>query len=167
MTVSGRIVFEGTSIKPPALTIAARRADRRKTLDVRVPAEQPRRFGEFLPGRRGARFVSRDGDGDAGGLTGALVDSSGKPAPDLSILVFPTDRTLWNGSRRLRGPVQPAADGIYRVSDLPAGEYFLAALTDVEPEDLGDPAFLEQVAVAAIRVTIAFGETKRQDIRIR
>jgi hypothetical protein len=52
-------------------------------------------------------------------------------------------------------------------TDLPAGEYFIAALTDLDPAEWQDPAFLDQIAPAAIKVTLAEGEKKRTDIRIK
>jgi hypothetical protein len=37
---------------------------------------------------------------------------------------------------------------------------------DLEPSDLDDPAFLEQVAAAAVRVTVADGASVTQDLRL-
>jgi hypothetical protein len=71
----------------------------------------------------------------------------------------------WTGSRRLRPPVRPASDGRYRIAPLPAGVY-VAALTDLDPEDLYDPAFLEQVAASSLTVTLAEGEKRVQDLRL-
>ncbi|HYN07064.1 MAG TPA: carboxypeptidase-like regulatory domain-containing protein [Vicinamibacterales bacterium] len=100
-------------------------------------------------------------------ISGTLSDGKGKPISDLSILVFTTDRSLWGTpSRRLRQPTQPSSDGKFRITGLPAGEYFLGAVTDLEPGDWQDPAFLEQLSAAAIKMTIADGEKKVQDIKI-
>ena len=49
---------------------------------------------------------------------------------------------------------------------MPPGEYFLAALTDPDPVQLKDPSFLEQLAASAIRVTLAEGEKKVQDVKL-
>jgi protocatechuate 3,4-dioxygenase beta subunit len=100
-------------------------------------------------------------------LSGRLIDAAGKPVSGLTILVFTTDQSLWTtASRRVRPPMQPATDGSFRATGLAAGEYYLAAVTDLEPGDWGDPAFMDQVAAAAIKITIAEGEKKVQDIRI-
>ena len=48
----------------------------------------------------------------------------------------------------------------------PPGTYFLAALTDVDREELFDRAFLEQVAAGALTITLADGETKVQDLKL-
>ncbi len=65
----------------------------------------------------------------------------------------------------MRGTIRPGADGKYRFANLLPGEYYLAAVTDLEPGDWGDPAFMEQVAAAAIKLTFAQGEKKVQDLR--
>jgi hypothetical protein len=53
-----------------------------------------------------------------------------------------------------------------RVRDLPAGRYLIGALTDFEPEDLEDPAFLQQLAAQAVPVVIRDGERTVQSLRI-
>jgi hypothetical protein len=52
------------------------------------------------------------------------------------------------------------------MSSLPPGDYYLAALAEVARADLADPAYLEQVAASAIRITLALGERKVQDFRL-
>jgi hypothetical protein len=101
-------------------------------------------------------------------IAGTLSDGKGTPISDLSILVFTTDRTHWgsSSSRRLRQPIRPSSDGRFSVPGLPAGEYYVGAVTDLEPGDWQDPAFLEQLAAAAIKVTLGDGEKKVQDIKI-
>jgi hypothetical protein len=49
---------------------------------------------------------------------------------------------------------------------LPAGEYFIAALTDLEPGESNDPTLLAQLASAASKVTLRDGATTTQDFRI-
>jgi hypothetical protein len=83
------------------------------------------------------------------------------------ILVFSTDRATWYPqSRRMRPPTQPGSDGMFRFTGLPPGEYYLAAVTDLEQGDWGDPGFMDQVAAASIKISLGEGEKKVQDIRI-
>jgi hypothetical protein len=99
-------------------------------------------------------------------LTGQLVRASGAPASGYFVVVFTSDRALWvPQSRRLRS-VRPSTDGRFAIDDLPAGEYYLAALTDAESEDWQAPEFLAQVVAAAVKVTIADGARTTQDLRI-
>lgn len=100
-------------------------------------------------------------------IAGRLIDASDRPVSEYLVLVFPADRRLWAlGAERLRAPVHTATDGLYAVGGLPPGDYYLAALTDVEPWDHLDPDFLELLVPGAIRITLADGERKRQDLRV-
>ncbi len=100
-------------------------------------------------------------------ISGTLVDAAGRPAPEYFVFVFPADKSAWTPlSQRLRPPMRPASDGKFRISPLPQGEYYMAALTDFEPENLYDAAFLEQVAAAAFKITLGEGEKKIQDLKI-
>jgi hypothetical protein len=99
-------------------------------------------------------------------VSGVLYDAAGRPASGLSIVLFPTSRDLWTqNSRRIR-PVTPASDGRFRLAGLPAGEYYMAAVTEYEYTDLTDASFLEQLAANAFKISIAEGEKKVQDIRM-
>jgi hypothetical protein len=100
-------------------------------------------------------------------ISGTLQDAAGHPTPEFSIILFPVDKALWSQrSRRLRPPVRAGTDGKFKFTNLLPGEYYLAALSDFEPNDYTKPSFLEQVALAAMKVTIAEGEKKVQDVKI-
>jgi hypothetical protein len=213
MVVSGRVVFEGTTLQPPAdltqLQVLMNPAPGQRVPGQHgtVAADGAFKVDGVMPGgyRLNVPILARPGDAPSGWqlkgvmfegrdtldsaldvrpgqdvsdvlvvftdqtteLSGALLNASGTPISDLLILLFTTDRTQWNGARRMRGPTQPASDGTFRFPGLPPGEYYLAALSDIDPDELRDPAFLEQVAQGAIRISIAFGEKKRQDLRVK
>jgi hypothetical protein len=100
-------------------------------------------------------------------LTGRLVDRLNRPAPEYSVVVFTTDRALWAASqRRMSGVVKLGSDGTFHVTGLPPGEYYLSAVTEATPAQLGDPAFLEQLAQAAMKISLAEGEKKVQDLKL-
>jgi hypothetical protein len=99
-------------------------------------------------------------------LTGSLQTAGGAPAPEFVVVAFPADKSLWlPNSRRIKF-TRPATDGRYLIRDLPGGNYLIVVATDVDPEDLRDPAFLAQLAAGAVRITLADGERKAQDLRI-
>lgn len=98
------------------------------------------------------------------GVSGVLLGGDGKPAPGLTIVLFPEDRALWASTGRIR-TVRSGQDGRYIINDIRAGEYRIAALTDVVPGDVDDPAFLETLIAASIPVAIREGERKTQDLR--
>jgi hypothetical protein len=218
MTISGRIVFDGTTLQPPAdlsrATIRLSTAPNPSgvTVSVNVPSAQPTADGTFAlegvtPGRyllsasapaatpvpgttwvvrsamvgrtdaADAAFEVRPNEDISGAiitftdksaeLSGTIQDAAGHPTPEFSIFLFPTDKSMWSQrSRRLRPPVRASTEGKFKFANLLPGEYYLAALSDFEPNDYGKPAFLEQVALAAMKVTIAEGEKKVQDVKI-
>ena len=85
-----------------------------------------------------------------------------------SLIAFSTERALWTTApRRVSGVARLSSDGRYRISGLPPGEYFLAAMTDFDPTQLGDASLLESLIPVAVKVTIGEGERKVQDYRIR
>jgi hypothetical protein len=100
-------------------------------------------------------------------VTGQLVDRLNRPAPEFSVVLFTVDRAQWLTSpRRMMGPIRVASDGTFRFAGIAPGDYYLSALTDIDPRQLGDPALLDQLAAAAARVTVAEGERKVQNLRI-
>jgi protocatechuate 3,4-dioxygenase beta subunit len=102
-------------------------------------------------------------------IAGRLEDASGRPATAYSILLFSTDRAHWLPNSRRVLLARPATDGSFTFSGPmgpPPGDYYLAALTDLGQEDQYKPSVLGEIAASALKLTLAPGEKKRQDIRI-
>jgi hypothetical protein len=100
-------------------------------------------------------------------LAGLIVDEAGRPAPEYFLIAFPQDRTLWTaGSRRVQ-PTRPADDGRFSFLNLPAGEYFLAATSGLEQNQWFDPAFLAELAAAAVKISLREGERTVQNLQVR
>lgn len=53
------------------------------------------------------------------------------------------------------------------MTGLPAGQYYIAVVTELEPDEAMAPAFLDAILPGAIRITVKDGETVRQDIQIK
>jgi hypothetical protein len=99
-------------------------------------------------------------------LSGMLQSSSGAPASDVFVIAYAADRRLWGpGARRVQA-VRPAVDGRYTINGLPPGDYLVAAVLDIDPNDWNDPAFLDQLVPASIKLTLGEGEKKTQHLRI-
>ena len=99
-------------------------------------------------------------------LSGAIQDRAGRPASEHHIVVFPVNRARWfHGSRYIQAG-RPASDGRYVFRGLPPGDYFMAALTDVEDGEWFDAAFLDALMPAAIKISLGAHEKKVQDIRV-
>ena len=100
-------------------------------------------------------------------ISGRMQDAAGKPAPEYFIIVFSADKRFWVPQSRRTQEVRPGADGQFIVRDLPAGDYLMSALTDVEPDQWNDPAFLAALAAhGPIKITLGEGEKRVQDIRV-
>jgi hypothetical protein len=99
-------------------------------------------------------------------LSGTLQTSTGVPTANYFIIVFATDRAFWTPSSRRTVMARPGTTGRYAVRNLPPGEYFVAALTDVEFNAWFDPAFLEQLVAASTRVTLAESQKLTLDLKI-
>jgi hypothetical protein len=98
-------------------------------------------------------------------LSGKVTDAAGHPVSAYRLVAFSTDKALWGTTgRRLKAPVSTDPDGTFRISDLAPGEYFLAAVTDMDASDLKDTSFLAELAAQAIRLTLAEGEKKIQNV---
>ena len=99
-------------------------------------------------------------------LTGVMVDIRGQPAVDYTLVIFPADQRFWTGSSRRIQTTRPGTDGRYTVRNLPPGDYKIATLLDIAPGATQDPAFLQQIESATMKITLAPGEKKTQDIRL-
>jgi len=99
-------------------------------------------------------------------LSGTLVTGAGQRAPAYFIAVFPADRALWRPRARRIQSVRAGTDGRWIVRDLPAGDYLVAALADLDPDDLVDPAFLDKLTSFAAKVSLREGDDKTLDLRI-
>lgn len=105
-------------------------------------------------------------------LSGRLTRSTGEPAPENTIIVFPEDKAYWlSGSRRIV-TARPGTDGRFTLSGpgpttLPAGNYRLAAVTDIGRDEQFDPAFLATLVSASVPITLQPGEKKVQDLVIK
>ena len=99
-------------------------------------------------------------------LTGTIQDVAGNPTADYTIIVFSSDKNYWTPQARRIAMARPDTAGRFTFRQLPAGDYRLTAVTDVEQGEWFDPAFLEQLLNASIAVSLRDGEKKTQDIKV-
>lgn len=99
-------------------------------------------------------------------ISGRVLDAASQPFSAFPLVIFSADRAHWTaGSRRVQY-VQPATNGSYVFAGLPAGKYYLAAVTELDTKELASAAFLESLIGSAITVTLADGERKVQDVKL-
>jgi hypothetical protein len=101
-------------------------------------------------------------------LSGFVVEASGGSVTDLLVTVFPTDRSLWfEECWRVRLPNRVSQEGAFRIRGLPAGEYFLAAVPGNILSRWPESSFFEDVASSAVKITLAQGEKRTQNLVVR
>lgn len=98
-------------------------------------------------------------------ISGAVRSGTGLTDP--FVCIFPAERGAWvdyGGSPRRLRRVQPNQAGTYRISGIPAGEYFVVAVADDRSPDWRDPKYLEALSRIATRIKIADEEAKALDL---
>jgi hypothetical protein len=99
-------------------------------------------------------------------LSGTLTDSVGQPAPQLYVMLFSTNKAHWfNGTRWVRN-VRATDAGTYQIRTLPAGEYYLCALTEIDLQLFQEREYLEQLVSSSIKVVVGDTEKKTQHLRV-
>ena len=99
-------------------------------------------------------------------LSGTLQGAANIAAPDYFVVVFASERGFWRPAARRVQFTRPSTDGRFTLRDLPAGDYLIAALTDLEPSDLINESFMERLVPAALPVHLNDGEKKTQDLTL-
>jgi hypothetical protein len=113
-------------------------------------------------------------------LSFRVTDDKGELTRDYVVVVFPIEKTQWRNVRTFVGPpplnvaataaraqLSPGMPGGMammppRREAMPgvrAGEYFVIAVDDLEPEDFRDPGVLDRLRSRATRVTLPEGAT--------
>jgi protocatechuate 3,4-dioxygenase beta subunit len=102
-------------------------------------------------------------------LSATITDEANKPIPNMMFVLFSASREHWIGSnaRRVRLVSRPTDEGVFQFGSMLPGEYYLAVVTEIEPTDLSDPSYLDQLVPAAIKLTLADGDRKVQNLRIK
>jgi hypothetical protein len=99
-------------------------------------------------------------------ISGTLQDQNGQPTSDYTVVLFSQDQRYWTPQSRRIAATRPATDGKFMFGNLPAGDYRMIALADVEPGQWYDPALLRQLLNGSIAISVNDGDHKVQDIRV-
>ena len=121
---------------------------------------------EFTPGRayEGLQIVFTQKTTD---LSGLVTDDRGKPVLDVSVVIFPSNRELWNGQSRYIRTLRPDTNGRYNVKSLPPNDdYLVIAVQNLESGQGGDPEFLNRAREQAASFSLTEGETKAVDVKV-
>jgi hypothetical protein len=101
-------------------------------------------------------------------VSGTVTDAQGTPASAGTVIAFPVEPAMWANyglsPTRIK-PVGVSNTGAYRLATLPAGEYFLIALSGVQPMAWQEPEFFKKASALATRVTVGWGDKKSVDLK--
>jgi hypothetical protein len=100
-------------------------------------------------------------------LRGTVRDSDDLKADATMVIVFPVEPALWKNtgldpSRMKTVPV--SSTRAFALANLPAGDYFVAAINRSFTETWREPVFLARVAQHAARVTLSWGGKSTVDL---
>lgn len=89
--------------------------------------------------------------------SGQVLDAKGNPVGEATVLLFPADEDRWYESSRAIRATRPDQQGRWRLTALPAGDYFAIAMDYVEVDAWQDPEFLAGLREHAGRITVPDG----------
>jgi hypothetical protein len=103
-------------------------------------------------------------------IAGRVTDERGVAVPRYAVVLFGADRDTWfSGSRWLK-MARAGSDGVFRLTGLAPGEYWIAAVDrldgTVEAGEWQDPELLQDLSLRAVRVTLGERQSQTTTIRI-
>lgn len=102
----------------------------------------------------------------ASSITGVVTDEQDSPLTEYTMLLFPSEASLWHPQSRHIMTARPDQNGAFQMRGLPAGDYLLVAVDPTEAGEWFDPAYLEERRASGIRILLGDGDIKTQNVKI-
>jgi len=99
-------------------------------------------------------------------ITGTVTDGKSAPARDYIVVAFAEDEAKWGPGTRFVRTARPDQEGLFKVRELPSGNYALAALEYLGEGEWQDPEVLARLRARATRVTLMEGEKKTVTLKL-
>jgi Carboxypeptidase regulatory-like domain len=99
-------------------------------------------------------------------ITGSVTDAQGNAVTEYTVLAFSTNSAVWRPQSRQIAIARPDQTGMFRIRNLPSGEYYVVTVDPSEPGEWFDPGYLDQHRGGASRVTLGDGDVKTQDFKV-
>ena len=100
-------------------------------------------------------------------INGTVADVQANPVTEYTVLAFSTNSSVWRPNSRQIATARPDQTGMFKIRNLPAGEYYVVTVDPSEQGEWFEPAYLDQHHAGAARVTLGDGDTKTQDFRVQ
>jgi hypothetical protein len=100
-------------------------------------------------------------------MAGAVTDANGRLAGRYSVIIFAADSIRWNFPSRFLAIGRPNQDGRFKVSGLPPEDYLVIAGPALQGSEWQDPDYLESLRPLAQAITLAEGEARTLDLKLR
>ncbi len=100
-------------------------------------------------------------------ISGTAVDADGKPASDYEVVVFPRDSSRWLPGCAMIRSDRPNQRGEFRFAGLRPGAYYVVAVASDDEADWTDPNVLYNLRAVSERITVALGDKKTVQLKIR
>jgi hypothetical protein len=99
-------------------------------------------------------------------LSGSVKNSRGEVVKDYVLVIFPNNLKEGVVSTRFIRTVRPDQDGNYKLSGMPAGDYFAAVLESLDQGSQFDPAFREHLKATAKAFSLTDAQTLNLDLEL-
>jgi hypothetical protein len=99
-------------------------------------------------------------------VSGTVQGGDGQPSADFEVVVFPDDFEKVRFPSRRLSSAKPDQQGLYRIEQLPPGDYHAVALADVDEEMRFDPEYLARLRPLATAFTIGEGQTRSLNLKL-
>ena len=99
-------------------------------------------------------------------VSGAVTNARGEPVQSYWVVFFGRDRDKWRPPSRYIRINRSGQDGRFRMTGLPAGDYYVIASDTLDPNDATDPDFLDKMSSRATRFTLSEADTKTLDLKL-
>jgi hypothetical protein len=99
-------------------------------------------------------------------VSGLVTSARGEHSTDYTVVLFAQDREKWQPPNRFFRTGRPDQDGRFKLSGLPAGEYYAIASDSLDPNEASDPEVLDRISNRATSFSLNDGETRVLDLRL-
>jgi len=100
-------------------------------------------------------------------INGSVTDVQGNAVTEYTVLAFSTNSSVWRPNSRQIATARPDQTGMFKIRNLPAGDYYVVTVDPSEQGEWFEPAYLDQHHAGAARVSLGDGDTKTQDFRVQ